>query len=114
MADVVILQSGIEELMRGLDAGIEHGLARFVRDEAARLAPVGGDGDPHAGRLRDSLVVRRGDGGVSVVTTAPEALPNEFGTRFMTAQPFLTPALVTGMAHAGELVAGPMRRAIGQ
>lgn len=107
---------GVAQIERALHRGIRDGLAAFVLEEARRNAPVGDPAtDPHAGRLRDVLRLEEAeDGSVLVVTSVPEALPNEYGTRFMPAHPFLTPAAIAGVAQAAELVAGPMRQELGQ
>lgn len=111
MATVTLRPAGVAAIERGLHRGIHDGLAPFVLEEAQRLAPVGDPAtDPHSGRLRDSGHIVEGDRGeVLVVFDAPEALFNEFGTSRMAAQPFMTPAAIAGAAHAGQLIAGPMR-----
>lgn len=82
---------GFVRIIRGLPGAIETGIDRgagFIADLAQQLAPV------DTGELRASIHVEAGALPLSrrVVASAPHAAFVEFGTRFMEAQPYLTPA----------------------
>lgn len=66
---------------------LEKGVREAILPEAQILVPV------DTGDLRDSLEVRRENDNVSLIAGTDHALPVEFGTIHMAAQPFLRPAI---------------------
>lgn len=79
--------SVIKELTSGVNR-VVYDMARGVAASARRRAPV------DTGRLRDSIEATRVVPGHWVVTVgAPYGAYVEYGTRYMAAQPFFTPAV---------------------
>lgn len=90
----VIDQSGLRQLLTGPDEAVGKDLLRRtvkVERRAKQAAPV------DTGRLRSSITSRLAtdsQGLVGIVgTNVSYAIFQEFGTRYMAAQPFLRPAL---------------------
>lgn len=94
-----VSEVAIEQLLRG--SGVARDLSRrAIRVEgAAKTYATGQNGGPNVdtGRLRGSITWRLGRDGESIYadvgTNVEYAIYLEKGTRYMTARPFLTPAL---------------------
>ena len=91
---VRLQQAELARLVTGKDGPVYRDLnqrANRVRNAAKRLAPV------DRGTLRNSIQqeIRSGAGGLTarVGTNVEYAVYQEFGTKYMRAQPFLAPAL---------------------
>lgn len=84
------IRQAVERITREADEAVQE-TASDVRDLAKTLAPV------RTGRLRKSIGKRKTRRGAAAVGTDVEyGVFQEFGTRKMSARPYLTPALEQG------------------
>ena len=82
-------------------------LAQYVAKRAREYAAV------DTGYMRDHTVAKQtGEGKADVVSTAPYAEFQEFGTYKMAAQPFLRPALADAAVHGPSMSAKDINREI--
>jgi HK97 gp10 family phage protein len=95
--------SRIPELMIALEGATREGVrdvAQAIADEARANAPV------RTGALRDSIEMTVvSDEAAQVSVGVDYGVYQEFGTSKMSAQPFLTPAVESVRARAGEIIA---------
>ena len=89
--------SRLHRVLQGTPQAIDRGAKAYslaVKDLAVQLAPYGDSDDPAHEHLRDTAEVVPGDrqGTYQVVFHSDHAIFVEYGTVFMDAQPFLTPA----------------------
>lgn len=77
----------IRKKLDGADAVVNRAGERMVQI-ARSLVRV------RTGQLRDSIRARKTKAmNIVIEATAPHAAPNEYGTRYMSAQPFMRPAM---------------------
>jgi HK97 gp10 family phage protein len=92
------LVSRIQEVVLNLTPAVDRAVqstAREIRDTAKTLSPV------KTGKLRKSIESRKtGEAQAQVGTDVDYGIYQEYGTRHMSAQPFLTPAF---QAHKDTL-----------
>jgi HK97 gp10 family phage protein len=95
--------SSIENLdfVRAEVKGVE-----IIADEARRLVPV------DTGELQDSIEVIVEGNTVSLVAGTDHALPVEFGTIKMAAQPYMRPALDTKESEALQAIVDDLNKQI--
>jgi HK97 gp10 family phage protein len=99
-ADEIVskLQNISDSLTRNIGAALREG-AQLIVDSAQANAPV------DTGFLRDSIqVAEESDTSVTVVAEAEYAAFVEYGTRFMSAQPFFEPAIEEAKQQIQQLL----------